>query len=54
MSFASSAAPFKPFPVTAEWREIMQTAGAVALMSVQSAGLAAVLWLIVAAPGLLG
>ena len=54
MSFASSAAPFNPLPAAAAWRPAIQTMGAVALASVQSAGLAAVLWLIVAAPGLLG
>ncbi len=53
MSFASSAETFKPLPA-AEWRPALQTAAAVTLASIQSAGLAAVLWLIVAAPGLLG
>lgn len=54
MSFATL--PISPvvarFPI--DWRQLGGQAAALAVASLQSATFAAVLWLIVAAPGLLG
>ena len=54
MSFASPATSLLPARPLLDWRRTAAMAGTVAVASVQSATFAAVMWLIVAAPGLLG
>ena len=54
MSASIADFPFKPSLARAEWRRAVRVAKVVAMATVQSAAFAAVLWLVVAAPGFLG